>query len=277
VVPAVETWYDNPVPELIVDTHAHLYPSYDLRGALESATGRLLSFKRSPDDRLAICLTERFDCHVFTELRDGAHRAAIGEIVVTPTTEPNRLLLRFDGGVELSVIGGRQIVTADRIEVLAIGHPEPIPDRLPSTETIDRVLSGGGLPVLCWAPGKWGFSRGRVIADLFSRYEGRIAAGLSTLLASGAPEPRIVREVRGRGVPVLFGSDPLPLVGEERYLASYATRVSNELPADRLSAAFVELARTAELRAEPVGQRCSSYRALSRVLRVMAAAKLGKR
>ena len=67
------------------------------------------------------------------------------------------------GTLPVLVIAGRQIVSAERIEVLALGTRTQIPDGQPLAATIDAVRADGALAVLPWGFGKWWGARGRMV------------------------------------------------------------------------------------------------------------------
>jgi len=116
----------------------------------------------------------------------------------------------------LVVIAGHQIVTAEKLEVLALCCPPEVREGEPLEATIAAVRSCGGVPLLPWGFGKWMFSRGKCIA--------RVVEGAAPwpLLGDngGRPAlswtPRLLRRGAARGIPVLPGSDPLPFADQVR-------------------------------------------------------------
>lgn len=52
-------------------------------------------------------------------------------------------------------MAGRQIVTAEKLEVLALGTDLDIDDGRPIREVLSLVTENGGLPVIPWGAGKW--------------------------------------------------------------------------------------------------------------------------
>src|SRR4030095_13902120 len=79
--------------------------------------------------------------------------------------EPSSLVL----GHRLLVIAGHQIVTSERIEVLAIACIENIADGLTLDATITAVRDAGAIPVLPWGVGKGSGERGRFVANAAAR------------------------------------------------------------------------------------------------------------
>jgi len=131
----------------------------------------------------------------------------------------------------MHLVAGRQIVTAERIEVLGLAMPGRVDDGRPAPDTVAAVQAAGGVPVLAWAPGKWFFARGRVVLDIIARHPpGALLLGDTTLRPTVWPEPAIMRAARKRGYGIAAGSDPLPFAGEEARMGAYASVI--EAPFD---------------------------------------------
>lgn len=232
---------------IAADTHAHLYPCHGTGAAL----GHLLrNLRRHAGDRsdtvFVGCLVERSDCHAFRSLRDA--RLAADGFEPWKARGPAAIeALHQGGGASLILLAGRQIITSERLEVLALVTEDEFPDGLPAEEAIRRVAAGGGIPVLPWSPGKWFGARGRVVRSLFERFgPAGILAGDTTLRPLGWGEPGLMRRAREDGHRVVAGSDPLPFRGEERRWGQYATLMeSRAWDASRPADSFAALLRGA--------------------------------
>lgn len=205
-----------------LDTHVHLHPFYDLARAFASARD-VLAGAAGPGGTAALCLTEAAGCRAFDSLRDGS--LAVPGWAVEPAADG--LALRVSpvaGGEGLWIAAGRQIVTRERIEVLALGCGAAVPDGLAAGDALERVRAAGALPVLPWAPGKWFGGRGRLVASLMDRFgPAALALADTALRPLGWPTPVLIRRGLREGFRVLAGSDPLPFAGEERRIGRYAT------------------------------------------------------
>jgi hypothetical protein len=260
--PAAES--DGPAATglVVADTHVHLYPGYDLRAAVAAAARHLAALAGSEAAIRVLFLTERADCRVYGDLAAGAR--AIPGVAVRTCSEPGALLAG-DGAQEVYLIAGRQLVTRERIEVLALGADLDLPDGAPIRDTIPAVRAGGATPVLPWSPGKWLFSRGRAVAELLESSEpGEFSLADSALRPAFSPEPHLLRAAREKGFAVLAGTDPLPLPGEEARIGAYGvlarTGFDREAP---LSSAQRLLSGTLAI----VGRRCGLLGVLSRLVR----------
>lgn len=222
---------------VIADTHVHLYPFYDPNALINGAFHRLARLAPSADF-LALCLTERSDCHAFREL---------------PGDRVEDDAMRLGGGW---IFSGRQIVTRERIEVLALTTDVDTPDGLELGDTLLRVRNAGGIPVLGWAPGKWFFKRGKLLRALIETASaGEIALGDTSLRPTLWPEPALMRLGRKRGLKVLAGSDPLPFPGEEKYAGTYAISAQAAFNPARPVTSLRAILRDPDVAVELVGTR----------------------
>jgi SAM-dependent methyltransferase len=138
------------------------------------------------------------------------------------------------GTLPVLVIAGRQIVSAERIEVLALGTRTQIPDGQPLAATIDAVRADGALAVLPWGFGKWWGARGRMFdAYLETAPAGEIFLGDNGGRPIGAPAPRQFALAAARSMLILPGSDPLPLAGEIERIGRYGLALRLKLDLDR--------------------------------------------
>lgn len=202
---------------IIADAHVHLYRLYRLSAALDAAARNL----EAPADAVrALFLAERRDHDVFLELRDGTLTVAGWTVERTP--EAAALVLNHAELGRLHVLAGRQVITREKLEILALLTDARFAEGEPIGDTVAAVAGAGGLPVLNWAPGKWLFARRPVVrAAIESATPGSLLLGDTSLRPACLPESRLMREGRTRGLTVLAGSDPLPFRGEESRIGSY--------------------------------------------------------
>lgn len=214
---------------VIADTHVHLYPSYDLGLAVDAAfenlhrLTKLVCPEGAADGAVkVICLTERSDCHFFKGLRDGSVSLPGNKYVVHNHGDQVLMVSSERGDDLLLVVAGRQIVTRERLEILALTVDADIPDGLPAADVLQRIRSVGGLPVITWAAGKWLFRRGALVRRLITAAsKGDMLIGDSSLRPAGWKEPGLIGLARNRGIRVVAGSDPLPFSGEETRIGTY--------------------------------------------------------
>lgn len=215
---------------IVCDAHVHVYPFHDrtqafaalargLAGLADSAR-RQAESGSNPVMNVA-CLIETGAVGLFTELTTPAGAAGVPDMDVAPCSESGSVRVTFPDGDECALIAGRQLVTEERLEFLALGVEGEIPSGV-SAERLVRELRDRALLVLNWAPGKWFGSRGAVVARLLAEFEPHDFVLCDTALRPvGWGEPSLMRAARARGYKVIAGSDPLPLPGEEWRVGTY--------------------------------------------------------
>jgi hypothetical protein len=236
---------------VLVDSHVHVHACFDPAAVFDAAAHNfaLAAHDLAPgaDFRGVLCLAETSRADYFSTLTAAQQSIAArnrgARWAVQPTSESVSLLVR-DSGEQLVVIAGRQIVTRERLEVLALGTTERFPDGEPIDATLEAVVASGALAVLPWGVGKWHGARGQVIDRLLatSAGDGNVHLGDNGNRPEIGSTPERFLKARAAGMRVLPGSDPLPLRGEEQRVGAYGFALEMELglenPAAELFAAL---------------------------------------
>ncbi len=219
------------------DCHLHFYPAYDPALFFRSLCANLGGTGAGAPLRLAL-LTEAPGCAMFP--RWAAPGSALpGGYSFAATAEPHSLALLGSGERLAWIVSGRQIITGERLEVLTAGTFPAIADGQPLALVLQALTAAGALAIIPWGAGKWLGSRGRLVNSVAAAPS---AAGL--FLADNParpafwPAPRAFRLMERQGRPVLRGSDPLPLPGEEKRAGAFATMLEGEFDTARPLAAL---------------------------------------
>lgn len=240
---------------MLIDAHVHIHPGFDRAIFLRSAAdnlARAASVLGHPPGPNGLILTEIPETGVFEAFARGQGLPS-GWAVQTPQKDSEALWLQGPGGRELLLVSGRQFVSAEGLEILAVGGRPEDPGPLPATRILTR-LSQMELPaVLPWGAGKWIGERGRSLRALLDA-----AARPGVLLGDNAgrpfgwPRPSCFRG----GLPVLPGTDPLPIAAAARDVGRYGFVFNQQAPRSQPAAALREwLLRLTEQ--PPVfGRRC---------------------
>ena len=226
---------------LLVDAHVHIHERFPLERLLDAAAA---NFARARDRLRAegevlgcLMLTEVAGVDRFAALADG--QLSAGAWQITPTEEPESLVATRSGTLPVLVIAGRQIVSGERVEVLALATRARIPDGQPLAATVDAARAAGALAVLPWGFGKWWGKRGRLVdAYLANTRPGKIFLGDNGGRPIGLPAPRQFARAALRSIFVLPGSDPLPRAGEIERIGSYGLILPLKFDLDRPAAAL---------------------------------------
>ena len=143
-----------------------------------------------------------------------------------------------DGTRLIHLLPARQVAARERVEALGLFGDAMVEDGLPLAETFARLRSSGMRPVLAWGLGKWLFKRARVVEaalDGAAQSGGDLMVCDSALRPTFWPTPAPFRVAEARGMRVIYGSDPLPRIGDEFSAGRYATLI--DAPFDPLSPA----------------------------------------
>ena len=224
------------------DAHVHIHTLFSIDGMLAEARHNFTrQLPKDAGDRPAafvLFLAEADGCDFFTGLKETADRdryTTPGGWRITPTEEAESLLLTRNDwpGGRLFILAGRQLVTAEKIEVLALATPAKFADGLTLDATVEAVRSHDALAVLPWGVGKWLGERGEILDDFLKR---AAPEGLFVGDNGGRPifwpAPRLFRTAAVRGIGLLPGSDPLPLPAEESRVGSYGGWLQGEITND---------------------------------------------
>lgn len=212
---------NNTTTLICCDTHVHFYDCFDTGQFLDSAWSNFqrAASRHGAGDRFSgiLLLTETCHDHWFSAIADASAGKQSPETDWTflETGEDESLLARNPDGRELVIIAGRQLVTSENLEVLALATSGERPDGAPITDTIDWVRQAGGVPVVPWGFGKWWGKRGRFLSRLLDnsttdRFFLGDNSGRPWFL--GKPHHFVSAEHEKRRI--LPGSDPLPFHSE---------------------------------------------------------------
>ncbi|MEX0744687.1 MAG: hypothetical protein WD118_03720 [Phycisphaeraceae bacterium] len=211
-------------PLALVDAHVHLHRRFKLSTMFDHAAANVVytaaRMHLRHDTAGVLMLTESAGVDRFGEIMRRLN-GFIGHWQVLACDENESLQLQSTGH-RLILIAGRQIVTHERLEVLALGTRRRIEDGQPIETVVQEVRRAGALPVLPWGLGKWLGLRGRTVRRL-------LESPLSEALFLGDnggrprhwPTPSLFQLAQRRGVRLLPGTDPLPLAGQQHRAGRY--------------------------------------------------------
>ena len=174
-----------------LDAHAHIYPFHDVPALLLAALDHMPRI--APTDLRVLCLAERFDCSFFQALSQDEIRLPGDHWRIAAWDPAGGVKIRhLPDHRDIWILAGRQIVSAERIEICSLFSDAPIADGQPARDIIRAILAAGGLPALDWAPGKWLFQRGKLVRQLVSEFPPSQLALIDTSLRPLLwPAPRL--------------------------------------------------------------------------------------
>ncbi len=224
---------ETSVESVVVDCHVHFYDFYDETRFFESAAQNL---QRGAAQLgiTGVCsgclvLTESRANHHFERFSRRVDQGAAGTPwMLRSTTEAKSLIACHEDGRRLALIAGRQIATAEGLEVLTLASSEALEDGLPIREVLRQAADEEIMTVLPWGFGKWWFGRGQLLRRLLEERDSLFLADSGCRLRYSG-YPRILRLAEARSHIVLAGSDPLPIAGHEARAGSYGFEVEGPL------------------------------------------------
>lgn len=216
---------------VLIDTHAHYYPCFGAARFLNAATrnferpaASLAGATAATPGHLVIAATR--SCDGLSMLRREIGRGRAGLWRLEAMREHECTLAVHAGSPRLVLIAAHQAATAEGLEVLAIGTWATVPDGLPLRDTVRLARDAGAVVVIPYGLGKWWLGRGRLLRDFLDSGDATgVCLGDSACRPRPAPTPTLMRCARGRGVPVLAGTDPLPLPRDATLAGSYGVAV----------------------------------------------------
>jgi len=212
---------------IFVDAHVHIYDCFDIDFFLDSAWDNFrecteqYAGKEKPSAYVLLLAASRKEKWLqalldkIEESDQDPGKITSGWQYSSCSGEGAFILSRRDRPQEkLHLVAGRQIVTRERIEVLALFCTRNIADGMTFSQTMEAVWKADAIPVLPWGVGKWFGRRGRMIRDFLREAKQNIFLGDNGGRPRIWPTPDLFSVAREKSVSVLPGSDPLPLPHE---------------------------------------------------------------
>jgi hypothetical protein len=269
---------------ILLDAHVHIYPCFDLASFLDAA---LRNFTQEAQERGCanrfvgvLLLTESVGHNWFARLRNDARGSDTNEKLDTgtwrteTTGEDCSLCVRTSASESLIIIAGRQIVTRENLEVLALCTDASFDDGLPLRTSVGAVRTAAGVPVIPWGAGKWLGKRGEVLRDLLeSETSHTIFLGDNSARPKLWKNPVHFRFAREKGIRILPGTDPLPFRSESHRPGSFGAAVVGQLSLEYPGRDVKRILLDPSTQPQPYGYLETTYR----FVRNQAAMQLRKR
>jgi membrane-bound metal-dependent hydrolase YbcI (DUF457 family) len=221
----------------LIDAHVHLHDCFDLARTFDAAVRRFARAGQWVDAEGAtsgvLMLTESAGADVFSDLKAGRRPLPAGW-ASEPCDDPAALRLVRHDGARLLVIAGRQIVTAERLEVLALACADAMDDGRPIDTVLAWCRERDAVALLPWGFGKWTGRRGAIVAGLIEQAEsGDLLLGDNAGRLNVSRTPALLRRGAARGLAVLPGSDPLPFCTQQTRAGRYGFALDAALDPQR--------------------------------------------
>ncbi|MFT5728486.1 MAG: hypothetical protein ACI8PB_002640 [Desulforhopalus sp.] len=251
---------------ILFDGHTHIYDCYDLENfftaAFKNFSNAVAKLKNGGTITCFMLLSEAGGVHYFKKLQELARSENKGTTSwrVEESDEPFSLFLYHDDfpSMRLIVAAGRQLITKEKLELLALLTEQEFEDGLTLESAVQAVSEAGGIPVCPWGTGKWMGTRGEVLSSYMTnmtKQDELFFLGDSGGRPSFWPRPSLFKADLVK-TKLLSGSDPLPLSGEEIKVGSFGTYINCECPKERPVTFLKELLRKPDVELKGYGRLC---------------------
>jgi hypothetical protein len=250
---------------ILIDAHVHIYDCFDLGGFFDSAYSNFqvhaARLGHADDFSGVLLLAETSADNWFQHLSDFADGSGLpggknaGDWRFHRTNEFESLHAQDGREGELFLIAGRQIVTREKLELLALATTEPVPDGIPIKEAIERIREKNGISVIPWGLGKWMGKRGAVLDQGLET-----AGAFDFFLGDNRHRPIFLfipsqfKLAQRKNIRNLPGSDPLPLKSELNKAGSFGFTISEHLDPFKPAAHLKELILAKPVEPNPFGK-----------------------
>ena len=223
---------------VFVDAHVHIHDCFGLQEFFDAAARNFAFLSSNAASttfhRYVLCLTESRGACKFEELAEladvnSANMNATEAVWRCRHSGNDRCLIAVHPILgEITIVAGRQIVTAEKLEILALGSTGKWDDGLPASDVVESVIRAGAIPVLPWGFGKWLGRRRHVAESLIEKYgDGSLYIGDNSGRPSILPEPSEFGAAKDLGMRTLPGSDPLPIKSQYDRAGSFGFYVDD--------------------------------------------------
>jgi hypothetical protein len=251
-----------------VDAHVHLHPRFDVASVLTVAARNMAAVAQGP---AMLMLTESAGVDAFDALPEAA-----GPWRITETEEPVSRLARSTDGSELAIVGGRQIVTAEGLEVHALGTRRTFDDGQSVHDVLADVPQDGALAVLPWGFGKWSGARGQLVMDVIENAPPELMLADSGVRPGLMARPALLVRAETAGRKIIAGTDPLPLAREAGKAGQFGFLAKHAFDPDRPFAAVAAWLAEQRISPETYGHLESPFGFLAAQIAMQIRKRLGR-
>ena len=260
---------------ILIDSHVHLYNCFNIEKFFDSA---LDNFSESANEcrgsknfTSLLLLTETKSDRYFqklsglakerTENTSFSDSSPLKKWTIRLTQERCSLYAHLASSRGLYLIAGRQIVTAENLEVLALATEQDFEDGQPLETTIEQTIAAGGIPVIPWGFGKWIGHRGKILSNLLKERKFPV---LFLGDNSGRPifwsRPPLFKQAEQLGIRVLPGTDPLPFASESFRPGTFGFAMHGQLDPEKPARSLKQLLLEEETQFQAYGSLENPWR-----------------
>lgn len=253
----------------LVDGHVHVRGTFDVSVMLSAAVHNF--------DRLGagaarvhgtLLLAESAGEDAFARL--ASLDRPLGRWRFGATDEPCVIEAERDDGRLLTIVNGRQWTCDDKLEVLTLGSDARLADGMPFADCIEAGLDAEAMVVVPWGFGKWTGARRDRVLDAIERFGETLVLGDSAA-RPGRSRDTVLETGRLHGLPILPGTDPLPIAPHLRRAGRYGLRIEAAPPRNGRWGWLDSQIRSSPPRGRTIGSRDGVIGALGTQVRLRLA------
>ncbi len=248
---------------ILADAHVHLHQCFDIEQVLDAARHNFHEVARqrhSGDDFIGVLFlteiqTEQRFRSLYQAAGENPANSQYGDWEIHRTEEVCSLLAQHTDGATLIILAGRQIITQEKLEVLALVTDQLFEDGKTLPSTLADISAAGGISVLPWGVGKWLGHRGKLVAQMLES-----EACPSSHLGDNSgrplfwPRPSHFKRAEQKGLRILPGTDPFPLLTESDRPGRFGFSIEEVLDVSRPGAAIKNLLGDPRYSVHPYGK-----------------------
>lgn len=197
------------------DTHVHCYIFEELPKLLDEAQKNFCL--QGESDARVLFMTDGLVDRTWKKLLPVAKQGySVGGWRLTYSSRSGFIRAARDA-YEILIAPGRQINSVSKLEYLLLGCDLDIDNALDDREIVSRFAEKY-MVISPWGVGKWLGGRGKILSKLIRESEGKL------FLGDNGGRPRVwarVPQFSQTTLPLINGSDPLPIPDELNRVASY--------------------------------------------------------
>ncbi len=241
---------------ILIDSHVHIYDKYDIKRFFYCV---LKNFRKESKKlgfenfKGILFLTETKNDDYFSKLNENYFENELKELYLTKinNNESGSVVYKAKDNNYLIIISGKQIITSEKLEVLALGKTKNLDYGESLRASIEKINSLGALPIIPWGVGKWFGKRKKIIENVLEhnrdiKYFFGDNSGRPVFWAT----PKLFKTAGNKGILILRGSDPLPLNYQEEKVGKFGFYFQADLdlnkPAKNINDLLLSLKKSPE-------------------------------
>ena len=241
---------------VLIDFHVHIHDIYNPEKFFNSAFDNFIYFAKKNGLNFKtgyLFLTEITGFNYFEKLSNGKISLTSFDIVFPE--EKISLMITNKLNQKIYVVSGRQIVTKEKIEILALGTGETFADGNSLSSSFSEILSSGALPKLPWGVGKWLGKRKQILEEFILENSGKkFVLGDNSGRPVFWPKSNLFKLAENKNIPVLRGTDPLNIPADETKAGSFGNILTCEIDPDYPAKSVLEAVKKMSSSPTPYGR-----------------------